>query len=173
MPYKPTETMQTRFSPKKSADSVYRPSKGAQAVSELVSDENGKIVRGLDAGSYILKETKAPAGFSLPENPETLVVLTDDYAVKENQPAEAGMDGLLEITETETDAEGNETEKVVYTDSAVLSVTVEDPPGLILPLTGGSGSGVFLWFGTVLLILSMTALIIMKTSKRGFNETES
>ena len=128
--------------------SVYRlpltEEEDAKASETLVTDENGLImIKGLDLGTYTLVETKAPDGYELPANPETMITLADD-ADDSGKP-----DGILN-----NDPDGNGT---------VETTVVNTKPG-ILPVTGGIGTALFTICG--LLLMSGAVILVVTVSRR-------
>ena len=126
--------------------SVYRlpltEEEDAKASETLVTDENGLImIKGLDLGTYTLVETKAPDGYELPANPETVIALADD-ADDSGKP-----DGILN-----NDSDGTFETTVVNT-----------KPG-ILPVTGGIGTALFTICG--LLLMSGAVILVVTVSRR-------
>ena len=114
----------------------------AEASETLVTDENGLImIKGLDLGTYTLIETKAPDGYELPANPETVITLADD-ADDSGKP-----DGILN-----NDSDGTFETTVVNT-----------KPG-ILPVTGGIGTALFTICG--LLLMSGAVILVVTVSRR-------
>ena len=108
----------------------------------LVTDKNGLImIKGLDLGTYTLVETKAPDGYELPANPETMITLADD-ADDSGKP-----DGILN-----NDSDGTFETTVVNT-----------KPG-ILPVTGGIGTALFTICG--LLLMSGAVILVVTVSRR-------
>lgn len=125
--------------------SVYRlpltEEEDAKASETLVTDENGLImIKGLDLGTYTLVETKAPDGYELPANPETMITLADDD--DSGKP-----DGILN-----NDSDGTFETTVVNT-----------KPG-ILPVTGGIGTALFTICG--LLLMSGAVILVVTVSRR-------
>lgn len=126
--------------------SVYRlpltEEEDAKASETLVTNENGLImIKGLDLGTYTLVETKAPDGYELPANPETMITLADD-ADDSGKP-----DGILN-----NDSDGTFETTVVNT-----------KPG-ILPVTGGIGTALFTICG--LLLMSGAVILVVTVSRR-------
>ena len=126
--------------------SVYRlpltEEEDAKASETLVTDENGLImIKGLDLGTYTLVETKAPDGYELPADPETVITLADD-ADDSGKP-----DGILN-----NDSDGTFETTVVNT-----------KPG-ILPVTGGIGTALFTICG--LLLMSGAVILVVTVSRR-------
>lgn len=114
----------------------------AEASETLVTDANGLImIKGLDLGTYTLVETKAPDGYELPANPETVITLADD-ADDSGKP-----DGILN-----NDSDGTFETTVVNT-----------KPG-ILPVTGGIGTALFTICG--LLLMSGAVILVVTVSRR-------
>lgn len=108
----------------------------------LVTDEYGLImIKGLDLGTYTLVETKAPDGYELPANPETVITLADD------DDDSGKPDGILN-----NDSDGTFETTVVNT-----------KPG-ILPKTGGVGTALFTIFG--LLLMSGAVILVVTVSRR-------
>lgn len=111
----------------------------------LVTDSSGLImIKGLDLGTYTLVETKAPDGYELPADPETVITLADD---KDNSGASAAPDGILN-----NDSNGTFETTVVNT-----------KPG-VLPVTGGVGTALFTIFG--LLLMSGAVILVVTVSRR-------
>lgn len=120
-------------------DGVYYVDKNGTEA-KLVSDSNGKIlVSGLDAGTYNLKETKAPEGYNIPANAETITIVDND------------IDGLIENNGQEED-------------DNVIAKTIKNTKGFQLPLTGGIGTTIFVSTGLIL-IVSGIALIVIVSKK--------
>lgn len=108
----------------------------------LVTDSSGIIrIKGLDLGTYTLVETKAPDGYELPADPETVITLADD-ADDSGKP-----DGILN-----NDSDGTFETTVVNT-----------KPGII-PVTGGVGTALFTIFG--LLLMSGAVILVVTVSRR-------
>ncbi len=117
-------------------------------ATKLKSDKEGNLsFEGIAAGSYVLKEVKAPDGYS---------ILTKDIKI--------------EITKTETD--NNVTYTVKVTNESELTnivsatnntVTVVNTTGNPLPSTGGMGTTMLYVAGAILMV---GAAVIFVTNKR-------
>lgn len=109
----------------------------------LVTNENGLItIKGLDLGTYILTETKAPDGYELPSNPEKVIVLAD------NAGASGKPDGIL----------NNDT------DGTYEATVVNTKPGF-LPSTGGIGTAVFTVCGILLMAGAVSLMVVVSRRK--------
>ena len=120
----------------KTVDGVYYQANqsDAGATTNLIVDSNGKLnIYGLDAGTYQLAETKAPAGYN--KSTETKnITLTDD-----------NLDGALD------DEEGT---------TGIYKLTFPNSSGFQLPITGGAGTVAFVAGGIVFVGLGITLLAI-------------
>lgn len=81
---------------------------------------------GLDAGTYYLKETKAPAGYNKISTPIEIIIADSDY------------DGSVEVDLDDLS-------------SGLVPVTVQNSQGFELPTTGGIGTVLFTAVGVVLM----------------------
>lgn len=118
-----------------------------------VSGPDGKLIfTGLDAGYYILKETKAPTGYSLSDK-ETKIEIQASYK----------SDGTLEEYKIIVD----ESVTSDYTVEA-SNLTVTNLPNtklVSLPSTGGMGTYVFTIAGVALMVLAVAILFIKRRNK--------
>lgn len=118
-------------------EGVYRLAKGNEQGSSTTvltvgsayaaNDMKGKLLLvGLDAGTYYLKETKAPAGYNKISTPIEITIADSDY------------DGGVEVGE----------EELV---TGHVPVTVQNSQGFELPTTGGIGTVLFTAVGVALM----------------------
>lgn len=120
------------------------PAETSGLTETLVTNGSGVIsIEGLDLGDYILTETKAPAGYELPADPETEITLADD------NDADGKPDGILN-----NDKDGTYEQTVVNT-----------KPGF-LPKTGGIGTAVFTVCGIVLMAGAVVLLVCVSRRKK-------
>lgn len=121
---------------------TYRVAKQNESgVTNLKVDGSGALkLDGLDVGTYVLTEEKAPAGYIKLQNPVEVVVADEDIDGKvENGNQELG-DGYI-------------------------PVTVKNDKGFTLPVTGGIGTTVFSITG-ILLICGSLALMCTNMRRR-------
>lgn len=116
----------------------------------LVVGANGDLkgrltVKGLDEGTWYLKETKAPGGYNLLASPVEVVVTDAEGGVLDGQ-----------VTGAAADASGEA--------AALVTLTVENDNGFQLPVTGGAGTVLFAVGGAVL--MSAAVICFIAVSKR-------
>lgn len=125
---------------------------------KLTSGNDGKfVIAGLDAGSYYLRETKAPAGYNLLGN-DIGITITATLDKSEDNPSLTALKISVQNgpDATATESNGNVT-------MGIVSTVVENVAGAQLPLTGGIGTTVFYIAGSVLVL---TAAVLSVTRKR-------
>lgn len=141
---------------------VYRPALSGEenVTTTLVSDANGLItIKGLDLGTYILTETKAPEGYELPSDPTTTIELID-----EADPSTGKPDGILDndvSTEYENTSNNDEDQKA---DGTIDKLVVNTKPGT-LPRTGGIGTAVFTVCGILLMAGAVLLMVVVSRRK--------
>lgn len=129
------------------------------AGTTLTSGADGKFaIAGLDAGSYYLRETKAPAGYNLLKN-EISVTITATLDKSENNPALTEL--KLSVKEDKEGAAATESNGVL--DTGVVSTDIMNNSGAQLPETGGMGTTLFYVLGGILVLV---AIILLVTRKR-------
>ena len=132
---------------KKVTDGEYRVATSEEAAAEgfksdvIVSGNNGKVlVKGLDAGTYYLRETKAPEGYNK--------LLSD---IKVEIKATYGAEGKLESYTVDYTYNGTTTQGTAITNKTDSpEVAVENKTGAQLPSTGSKGALMVTLAGIVL-----------------------
>ena len=129
------------------------------AGTTLTSGADGKfVIAGLDAGSYYLHETKAPAGYNLLKN-DISVTITAKLDKSENNPALTEL--KLSVKEDKEGAAATESNGSV--DTGIVATNVMNNSGAQLPETGGMGTTLFYVLGGILVLV---AIILLVTRKR-------
>ena len=118
---------------KNTTDGTYSPYFGADAGDEMFSDEHGQFnVKGLDAGTYYLKETKTPDDYSTCPDKESVISAKHDvYNVS---------------------LAGNLSNKIINKKAG----------GITLPSTGGIGTTIFYVVGGGLMVAAIVLLVTKK-----------
>ena len=104
-------------------------------------------LKGLDEGTWYLKETKAPGGYNLLASP-VAVTITDNV--------NGVLDGKVTV--------GND-EAV----DGLVPLTVENDSGFRLPVTGGMGTFLFTTAGIILMGAAVLLLIVILRKKNTEN----
>lgn len=118
---------------KNTTDGTYSPYFGADAGDEMFSDEHGQFnVKGLDAGTYYLKETKTPDDYSPCANKEIVISATHDVN-------HVSLSGNLSTT-----------------------IINKKAGGITLPSTGGIGTTIFYVVGGGLMVAAIVLLVTKK-----------
>ena len=120
---------------KNTTDGTYSPYFGAGAGDEMFSDEHGQFnVKGLDAGTYYLKETKTPDGYSACADKKIVISATHtEYNVS-------------------LSGESNLNNKIINKKAG----------GITLPSTGGIGTTLFYVVGGGLMVAAIVLLVTKK-----------
>ena len=120
----------------------------------FTSGEDGKfVIKGLDAGTYYLKETKAPVGYNLLEKPVKLVITANTV----NNQAWGGTPSAA-LTALTISVDDGEAKAGNLTDG-IVSITVENNKGATLPSTGGMGTTLFYVAGLAMMITAAGAFV--------------
>lgn len=120
---------------KNTTDGTYSPYFGADAGDEMFSDEHGQFnVKGLDAGTYYLKETNPPKDYSACDDTKIVISATHD----EHNVNLSG--------------ESNLNNKIINKKAG----------GITLPSTGGIGTTLFYVVGGGLMVAAIVLLVTKK-----------
>ena len=132
---------------KNTTDGTYSRYFGDEAGEQMFSDDKGQFnVKGLDAGTYYLKETSTPTGFNT--CPVTTVVIKANHTGNN-----VDLTGST-INSKDVGASG-------------LSTTIVNNRGTTLPSTGGMGTTLFYVIGGGLMV---AAVVLLVTKKRMENK---
>lgn len=130
---------------KKHTDGCYYPIATGEGE-EMFSAKNGQFnIKGLDAGTYYLKETSTPEGFNTIENMK--IEINAIHKEKKENPTKVA----LTLTKKLNDKEYTGANKVI------------NKSGSLLPETGGIGTTIFYIVGVVLVL---GAGVLLVTKKR-------
>ena len=114
--------------------------------SKLTSEEETGLFKviGLDDGTYELKETKAPAGYNLLANTIKLVIDATTTNVQNwNEDSSTALTALNIKVGEAAPAPGD-------VNSGIVSTTVKNNKGSVLPSTGGIGTTIFYVCGGII-----------------------
>jgi LPXTG-motif cell wall-anchored protein len=139
--------------------------KPVSTVLTATTDANGQIIfEGLNAGTYTLEETIAPAGFNLDTNDYKLQIAWTDPAALADGADGKTTGGFTVGAETTsiTDASGKDFAVSVVGDEVVFQTTIQNLSGATLPSTGGIGTKIFYALGAVLVVGAGAVLVSRK-----------
>lgn len=132
------------------------------AGTTLISGPAGKfVIAGLDAGSYYLRETKAPTGYNLLKN-DISMTITATLDKTENNPALTEL--KLSVKDDKADAAATESNGSV--DTGIVATNVVNNSGAQLPETGGMGTTLFYVLGGILVVFAVVLLVTKKRMSR-------
>ncbi|MBP3673360.1 MAG: SpaH/EbpB family LPXTG-anchored major pilin [Oscillospiraceae bacterium] len=124
------------------------------AAYTLTSDTNGDFaLQGLDAATYYLVETKAPAGYNKLKDPIKVVI---SATVNKDKDTSAALEKLTISVDDGTAENGT-------ISTGVVEMDVKNNQGSTLPETGGIGTTIFYVLGGVLVL---AAVVLLVTKKR-------
>lgn len=156
-------------------ETYYRPAlTGETGVTELLADmgtdHNTLLVRGLDAATYYLKETKVPSGYYAPKGSFAVQLTGDREAVSKT------LNGKLATASSFT-ATNPETDRVLINSSGLntaeqnrLDASLKNSSTPVLPTTGGVGTVMFTVVG--LLCMGAALWFFLFTRRRRKDEQE-
>lgn len=119
---------------------------------ESVGEMKGVLkISGLDVGTYILTETKAPDGYNLPSKAFEIII---------NDSKTSGGDGSYQDGangKTDTTDDNNNTTEV---NDGYVSTKIPNTKGFTLPTTGGMGTVLFTAGGVLLMGAGLVVLVL-------------
>lgn len=122
----------------------------------VTTNAEGKIyIRGLEAGTYFLTETKTNAGYVLLKNPVKIVIKQTDPKIG---AASATVDGKDTTMKNDSLNQSSAT--------AEVPLTVVNHKGFDLPATGGAGTALFTIAGIVIVAVAAALLFMRKKSQK-------
>lgn len=145
---------------------VYEPGEGTTTVTTTA--DGAIIVRGLDAGEYVITETKAPAGYNQLAEPvkiQAQLISTSSTVTRTDKYWKYDENGKKF---DEVESSSSVTTEWHNDQIAVTAVPVLNLTGTVLPSTGGIGTTIFYVVGGLLVLGAVVMLITKKRmSKEG------
>lgn len=128
-----------------------------EAGNAMVSGADGYFrIRGLDDGTYYLKETKALDGYN--EVPVITLVINASHSEDEY--------GVGQITALSLKVNEGSAQPASIIESGIVSQEVENSKGTILPETGGIGTIIFYVVGGVLMVGAAALFITRRRAQK-------
>lgn len=127
------------------------------------TDTPNLTLSGLDVGTYILKETKAPDEYNLPSHTFS-VTITDDktISVESGGTPTTTPNGKPEYKKRNDDGTTPETDR----DDGYECINITNTQGFTLPTTGGMGTVLFTAGGVVLMGAGLVLLVVFLRRRR-------
>ena len=160
------DTMTTEVKLTQDAAGFYYPADYGVAGVEIDTDTGSSfLIKGLEQGTYYLKETATKAGFYLPKGGFKIVLAGDGNATTDRK-----LTGKLAAASTFT-AKVTEDSTLIGTVSVdttavnQLDIVLKNSSQPILPSTGGMGTALFTFGGVALMVLAAGLTIYMRKRK--------
>ncbi len=123
----------------------------------ITSDDDGKVkISGLDAGTYKLKEIKAPDGYNK---------LVGDVTIKIAPTYNTSTQKLEKVDVTYTIGDQSKTITITNKDASP-EIPIENKSGSVLPDTGGNGTIMFTIVGVGILAVMISCSVISRKRRR-------
>lgn len=160
------DTMTTEVKLTQDAAGFYYPADVGVAGVEIDTDTGSSfLVKGLEQGTYYLKETATKAGYYLPKGVFEIVLTGDGNATTDRK-----LTGKLAAASTVA-AKATEDNTLIGTVSVdttavnQLDIVLKNSSQPILPSTGGMGTALFTFGGVALMVLAAGLTIYMRKRK--------
>lgn len=127
-----------------------------------VNDSGELMLKGLNTGIYILKETKAPDGYVLPSGKVTITITDEGPEYGTIDQGSAVADGGIQIK-----GEATISSNVI---SLIVQNTNAEDAGFTLPTTGGMGTTIFTIVGILLMGGAAAMVVMISRRKKHGNE---
>ncbi|KFI59334.1 isopeptide-forming domain-containing fimbrial protein [Bifidobacterium gallicum] len=109
------------------------------------ADDRKLVIKDLDTGTYILKETKTPAGFNKADDVE--------FTIKAVHGTDSGAATITELTVSQAGWNADPS-------TGIVSGAIVNSQGTKLPSTGGMGTTLFYVAGAVIVAAAVAGLVI-------------
>lgn len=141
-------------------ETYYRPALAGETgetvlLADMGVDQNTLLVRGLDAATYYLKETKVPSGYYAPKGGFAVQLTGDREAVGEALTGKLAAASSFTATNNATDGVLINSSVLNGTEQNRLDASLKNSSTPVLPTTGGVGTVMF----TVVGLLCMGAAL--------------
>lgn len=141
-------------------EAYYRPALTGETgetvlLADMGADQNTLLVRGLDAATYYLKETKVPSGYYAPKDGFKVQLTGEREAVSETLTGKLAAASSFTATNNATDGVLINSSGLNGTEQNRLDASLKNSSTPVLPTTGGVGTVMF----TVVGLLCMGAAL--------------